>query len=209
MNVAVIYCYPTVQFTLHQPMAQAFARTWREHSPGYPCQLFIGLNGPNPNRLHLTPFADLPYAIFNHDNSGWDIGLFQRAANAIACDVMVCLGAHIQFHHDGWLKRLVDALLEYGPGIYGPWGAQYPNWHIRTTAFCIQPPILQSYPQYVSSDRRSRYQFEHGVKSITRHALDLGFPAVMVTMRGNYPWPDWPNHVPTAAESIMLDKQHL
>lgn len=208
VKVCVVYCFPQVQLNLHYPLAEAFARTWKQNAPGYPCTLTVGINGGNANLANLTPFSGTHYRTMTHDNTGWDIGLFQRAADTLPCDLLVCLGAHIQFHHEGWLKRLVDAYAWHGPGLYGPWGADWPTWHIRTTAFACPPELIVSYPMTIGSSRQSRYQFEHGQQSITRHTMDAGMPAVMVTMRGAFPFPYWKENTPTPAESILLDKQH-
>lgn len=158
--------------------------------------------------MDIRPFAGMDFILIEHDNTGWDIGLYQKAAVEIPCDFLVCLGAHVSFNHKDWLRMLVDAVLEMGPGLYGPWGTPFPTPHIRTTAFMCPPELLQSYPMTIGSDRRSRYEFEHGHSSFTRHTLDIGFPCVMVTTKGRFLLPQWQDNAPTPAESILLDKQH-
>lgn len=209
MNVAVVYVCPTVEPYTYLPLAKKFARTWLEHPPGYEHKLFIMVNGTDWAPAFKAEFAQIPHHYEFHDNVGWDVGAFQRAANVIPCDLLVCLGAHISFNHDNWLRTIADAFIDNGPGLYGPWGALFPTIHVRTTAFWCPPELLASYPYYVQSSRLSRYTFEHGKDSFTRWTLDAGFPCYMVTTKGTFSIPDWGDASPTGAESIMLDKQHL
>lgn len=209
MNTAVVYCCPVVQRRTYALLAQQFARTWRQCPPGNsPHELWVVYNGEPMLEVDRAWFAGLPHRELHHNNAGWDIGAFLLAAARVPADLMIFLGSHIRFHHPGWLDRMVGSYLQDGPGLFGPWGADYPNPHIRTTAFWCAPQLLLSYPYLVTSERPSRYAFEHGGRSFTRHCLDCGLPAVMVTMAGSFPWPAWKGHEPDAANSIVLDKQH-
>lgn len=208
MNVAVVYCCPTVERRTYLPFAQKFARTWLEHPPGYDHKLYVVVNGNDWPKNFSDEFRDIPHHYELNDNVGWDIGAFQRASLVIPCDLLVCLGAHICFNHANWLKTIVDAFIEHGPGLYGPWGALYPTIHVRTTAFWCPPELLASYPFYVHSNRLSRYGFEHGQESFTKWTRDAGFPTLMVTTKGVFDIDDWEKNSPTGPESIMLDKQH-
>lgn len=208
MNVAVVYCCPTVERFTYLPFAKRFASTWLLHPPGFDHKLFIMVNGGFWTNDFRKEFTEIPHHYEYHDNVGWDIGAFQRAAAVIPCDLLVCLGAHICFNHDHWLKTIVEAFIDNGPGLYGPWGALFPTVHVRTTAFWCPPQLLSSYPFYVMSDRRSRYKFEHGQDSFTKWTLDAGFPCFMLTTKGCFEIDDWEKMSPTADESIMLDKQH-
>ena len=208
MNVAVVYCCPTVERRTYYSYARNFARTWIAHPPGYPHKFFIFVNGTEWPTQFSSEFSQIPYRYEFHDNVGWDIGAFQRAAAVIPCDLLVCLGAHIAFNHDNWLKTIVDNFIENGPGLYGPWGAMFPTVHVRTTAFWCPPELLASYPFYVQSDRLSRYGFEHGQNSFTKWTQDAGFPVYMLTTKGCFEPAKWDDMSPTGPESIMLDKQH-
>jgi hypothetical protein len=208
MKVVIAYCYPLAESATYRAFAHRFASSFASHPPGAQHELHVITGGGEPSRDDLSQLSGLVYHLHKHDNNGWDIGAFQWAADNIQCDLLVCLGAHIHFHHDGWLARVVDSFLQFGVGMYGPWGAEFPTWHVRTTAFWLPPALLQSYPVMVSSARASRYRFEHGRDSMTQHTLDLGFPCVMVTMDGCFVHPDWPAHVPSPERSIILDKHH-
>lgn len=209
MNVVVAYVYPLSLARTHFPMAKRFADTYRAYAAGYEHSLLILENGGALPETMLRPFEGLVYGVLEHSNYGWDIGAYQKAAATVKCDFLVCLGAHIHFNHENWLLSLVEACVQHGPGLYGPFAALYPNPHIRTTAFACQPEILNSYPYPVTSERASRYQFEHGRRSLTAMAVGAGFPAVMVTRKGTWPYPNWPDEaMPDKEASIMLDKQH-
>lgn len=208
MKVAIAYCYPLVEPQTYRPYAARFFQTFQEHPPGAQYELHVLACGAEPVAQDLAQLGGLVYQLHKHDNVGWDIGAFQWAGDNLQCDLLVCLGAHIHFHHEDWLARIVDSYLRYGVGMYGPWGAQFPTWHVRTTAFWIPPLLLQCYPTMVNSSRTSRYQFEHGRDSMTALTLNLGLPCVMVTMEGCFLHPDWPDHIPTPEQSIILDKHH-
>lgn len=208
MTVAVVYVCPTVERNTYLPYAKRFAQTWHEHPPGYDHKLYIMVNGGDWPDSFSKEFVDIPHHYEFHDNVGWDVGAFQRASHVIPCDLLVCLGAHICFNHDDWLKTIAASYMEHGPGLYGPWGALYPTVHVRTTAFWCPPELLASYPFYVQSDRRSRYQFEHGKESFTAWTKEAGFPFFMVTTRGVWEVNDWETFMPSAEESLLLDRQH-
>lgn len=206
MRIAVVYCYPLVQTHTYFAMAKRFVKTWLDHPPGHDHELYVTTTGTHPGPNDLVVFQGLPARFVARDNVGWDIGCYQWAADNISCDLLVCLGAHVHFHHEGWLKRMVDAWVANGPGIYGCWGYDAPDWHLRTTAFWISPELLSLYPETVTSQRASRYAFEHGNQSITLRTIAIGFPACMVTMNGCFAYPDWPDHIPSREDSLLLDR---
>lgn len=205
MTVAVAYCYPMVRSTTYYPLAKRFAETWKAF-PG--SNLHLLCNGAAPQRYDLRPFDGLSYETHPCSNIGWDIGSYQWAADHIPCDLLVCLGAPVHFHRESWLDRMVDAYVNYGPALYGCWAYLSPQWHVRTTAFWCPPELIQSYPYQVISSKASRYDFEHGPHSITRHVLGAGLDCIMVTRRGCFPFSQWQNHAPGPNDSLVLD-QHI
>jgi hypothetical protein len=208
MNVGVIYCCPTVEPATYLPNARRFVQTWLAHPPGYEHHLHVMVNGYQFPESFQQEFAPLPHEWQLCPNTGWDIGAYQRAAETIPCDMMVCLGAHVSFNHAQWLAIMAESFIDNGPGLYGAWGVDWPTKHIRTTAFWFPPQLLASYPLYVSSERTSRYQFEHGQNSFTAFAQENGFPVRMVTMRGVFEPKHWSENVPSPQESLVLDRHH-
>jgi len=208
MKVAVVYCYPLVRPSLYFPLAQRFARTWQTFPPGTDHELHVICNGTGmlQKNRDLDPFELIPCQFHPHDNIGWDIGAYQWAAENIKCDLLVCLGAPIHFHRAGWLKRMVEAYVENGPHLYGCWAYLAPNWHVRTTVFWLHPELLRSYPDIVGSGRQSRYEFEHGNKSLTRHVLKAGLECLMVTWDKIFPFSTWKRTAPGPADSLVHDQ---
>lgn len=205
MKVAVCYVFPQVLVRTYHPLARRFASTWLRY-PGH--DLHVIANGPTPGEREKSLFSAIPCAWHTHSNLGWDIGAFQYAAESVPCDLLVCLGAPVHFHRGQWLESMVDAYLHHGPALYGCWAYLSPNWHVRTTCFWCPPELLQSYPVQVGSTRPDRYEFEHGNSSFTRHVLKAGFPAIMVTTKGCFPFDQWQDHAPGPNESLVLD-QHI
>lgn len=210
MRVAVVYVFPQVQTRKYYPLAARFAETWQRFPPGSEEHvLYVIGNGGEVPPLHRAPFVVIPGCEFrDYDNVGWDIGAFQWAAAKLPCDLLVCLGAPVHFHRAGWLDRMVDAWLNHGPALYGCWAYLSPNWHVRTTAFWLPPELLNSYPYAIGNLRASRYDFEHGPHSLTRHVLSAGMECLMVTTDGCYHFGDWADHAPGVDQSLVLD-QHV
>lgn len=205
MTTAVAYVYPLVQQSKYFPLAKRFADTWKQF-PG--SNLHVLCNGGKPGKMEMRPFEGIPNEVHPCSNVGWDIGSFQWAAESIPCDLLVCLGAPVHFHKAGWLDRIVDSYINNGPALYGCWAYLSPNWHVRTTVFWCPPQILQSYPWQIGSTRKSRYEFEHGNTSFTRHVLSAGMDAIMVTTKGEFPFDQWRDHAPGVEDSLVLD-QHV
>ncbi len=208
MKVAVVYVYPQVKTRIYFPLAERFASTWQQHTPGYPHELVVILNGGDATELMKRPFAGIPCEFRLHNNLGWDIGAYQLAAQGLPCDLLVCLGAPAHFYRPNWLARMVDGVLAYGPGLYGCTAYQGPLTHVRTTIFWCPPILLNSYPWTIGNSKSSRYEFEHGQRSFTQHVLKAGFPCVMSTWSGHYLYGNWHDHAPTKDEILVRD-QHI
>lgn len=208
MKTAVVYVYPMVHLATYYPLAHRFSTTWKQFSPGRePHTLHVIGNGSEVPPMDRAPFNGIPNVQWgSYSNIGWDIGLFQWAAENIPCDLLVCMGAPIHFHKPGWLDRMVDAYVENGPNLYGCWAYLSPNWHVRTTCFWCHPELLRSYPYSIGNSRASRYDFEHGPHSFTRHVLSAGMDCIMVTMDGCFQFQDWVNHAPGVNNSLVLDQ---
>lgn len=211
VNVAVAYVFPQVQFAKYFPLAKRFADTWRQFPPGNESHTLyvIGNGGEVPPASRGIFHYGTRFV--SHDNSGWDIGGFQSAADHIPCDLLVCLGAPVHFHRAGWLDRMVDAFLNHGPALYGCACYEGALLHVRTTIFWCPPQLLQSYPMLVGSTRPARYDFEHGPHSFTRHTLNAGLDCIMATWQGVFPYDgrgNWQNHMPDA-DTILVRDQHI
>ena len=206
MKVAIAYCYPQVNLRSYFPLASRFMDTYRKFPAGEAHELHVICNGGEPGSAYRAPFKGTSSAFHVRDNTGWDIGSYQWAAENIPCDLLVCLGAPVHFHRSGWLVRMVESYLNNAPCLCGCWAYLHPNWHVRTTAFWTDPNIIRSYPYVIGSARSSRYDFEHGKNSITRHVLKADMDCIMVSWKGEFGLKQWSNHAPGTSDSLVHDQ---
>ncbi len=205
MRIALCYVFPDLLQATYVPHARRFAATYMEHPPGghdHELHVLVTLGDGSLVSKYQGLFDPLPCRFHMHDNLGKDIGAYQMAADTIPCDLLVCLGAPVHFHRAGWLDHLVEHYERNGPGLYGCWAFHQPATHVRTTAFWLPPQLLKSYPYSINND--SRYEFEHGTKSITLHTMGMGMECCMVAWSGCYPPRHW--HSISREDSLMLDQ---
>lgn len=189
---------------VYHPAARAFAASYVQNPPGLTDhELIVGLNGTTPKGpLHDKLFAPLAPNFLVYNNFGKDLGLFVHAADVLECDLLVCMGAHINFHLPGWLDIIMARYLEFGPSFYGAWGFHHPKPHIRTTCFWCPPDLLRLYPFAISD--HTRYEAEHGSNSFALWSKSVGFEPMMVTRRGCFKMDEW-HHV-ERADCLFLDQ---
>jgi hypothetical protein len=190
LDVWVVYVHmPTV--TEREQEAIEFVASYQAYKAEYIHRLLVVCNGHAPTDVTRAIFRVIPgVSYLTHDNSGWDIGAYQAAAQKINCDLMMFLGTSTLIRGDGWLRRFIDVYDTYGPGIYGAMANQKPIDpkvfpHIRTTGFILPPRLMNEYPKRIKTVE-GRYPFEHGRHSLTRFVLAQGLPAMMVTWDGEY-----------------------
>ena len=203
MKTVLAYCYPQINRAIYDPAAYRFANSYRQFKDAVEHRLVVISNGRPPDRLTEAPFKGVDCDWLTHDNSGKDLGAFARAASGSPADLIIFLGAHVHLHRHGWLDRIVESYIEYGPGIYGAFAFHQPREHIRTTAWWTAPPIMNAYPLQPPPNHM-RYECEHGANSYTRFALSLGLPAYLVTFKGVYAVPQW-RHV-EQDEALVFDQ---
>lgn len=204
MNVKVAYIFPNIGEPRYEQCARRFSIQYAKYNSGHPHDLYVVVNGRKQfSPLHQKLFQPLSPNFIPHNNTAKDLGGFLMMANRVPCDLLVCLGAPTRPRIDGWLNIMVQAVRDYGPGLYGCWAFHAPAPHIRTTCFWCPPEILTSYPHPVLNDR-DRYRCEHSHESITMFAKHNGLPIMMVTTKGVFPIDKW-HHVPQS-ECLMLDQ---
>lgn len=203
MKTTLVYVHPVINSTVYSAAARRFTESYMNNPPGESDhEIVVCLNGGTKGPDHDKLFAPLPVRFIEHSNWGKDIGAFQLAAETIPCDLLVCFGSHIYFHHPGWLDRMVQVCEENGPSIYGAWGMSQPLPHLRTTGFWLPPELLRGYPRIISDNER--YSFEHGNESITLWSQKIGFEPFMVTWSGVFPMKDW--HMVGRQEALVHDQ---
>lgn len=177
-------------------LAERFVETYRRFPPGYPHQVTVICNGGVLGAWHSRIFANTGFKFFVRGNDGWDIGGFIEFAKKCKSDCLLCLGESVHFHRPGWLAKIADAWMTYGPGMYGCFSSYLTRPHLNTTAFAIAPPLLAAYDKLVVT-REDRYEFEHGPSAMWRQVAWSGKPAYLVTWSGVYGHADWrkPNDI--------------
>lgn len=205
-RIALVYVYP-IFGEPHDALARRFAETYRRYQPQPPHELVIVSNGGPATAGMRKVFENLACAWLEHDDTGWDIGAYRKAAALLPCDLMVFLGGSSHLRGPGWLERILETFALHGPALYGAMGSHLYDPHIRTTGWWCPPALLNGYPYPVNSEQSSRYQFEHGPNSITRWALRQGLKALMVTWHGVYEAAQWatiPNGFQQGDQSALI-----
>lgn len=207
MKVAVVYVLPVPHAKVYEPMARRFSIQYMRFPPGETeHSLHVVINGGDGQveKRQQDLFSPLVPTFLHHNNAGRDIGAFIMAARSIPCDLLVCVGSPARPRIDCWLDRIVKAVENNGPGLYGPWAFHAPAPHVRTTVFAISPQILNAYPIPIDDSRR--YHFEHSHESITMYTMKKGFPVLQITARGVFAIDGW-HHVETV--DCLFADQHL
>jgi hypothetical protein len=170
-----------------------FAETWNRFPPGAECDLVVACQGGPINTETSLLFSGLNAKFWPHENNdARDIGAYLDAAKSISSDyeMMLCLGESVHFHRAGWLKRLVEVRERWGEGMYGPFATHVIRAHLQTTAFFCPPSFLREYPLKVT-DKKSRYEFEHGERALWRRLHARGIPVKLVTWDGEWQPRTW------------------
>ncbi len=184
-------CYVTVvNSDQYKTLAERFTGTYGVCDPGVKHNTVILCNGyASPDLKAL--FSKMPNVeFFLHDNVGWDLGAYMKLAAKLKTGPMFCLASSAHVRKPGWLRKVLDAWNEFGPGIYGTLATYEVRPHICTTGFMIPAELMAAYPLPVT-DKHSRYEFEHGVNSMVNLAIRSGVTVKLVTWDGVYDWPDW------------------
>lgn len=192
MRCAIIYCAVTHGERTFDHCAR-FVSTWNTYPPNHDCDLIVACQGGPLATETAMLFAGLNAKFWPRINDeSRDIGAYLDAAKTIAkdYDMLLCLGESVSFVREGWLKRLVEAWQRYGPGMYGFFGSHVVRAHLQTTAFAIAPQLLREYPLSVT-DRKSRYEFEHGERALWRRLYKRGVPVKLVLWNGEWSPGQW------------------
>lgn len=205
MRIVVAYVYPNISNRHYDACAKRFAIQYAKYDPGQrDHDIYVVVNGGGRlSGVQEKFFSPITANFMHHDNSGKDLGAFQRVAERVPCDLLVCMGAPSRPRVNGWLGMIESAVKNYGAGIYGNWGFHVPYPHIRTTAFFICPEILNAYPVLIKTDRQ-RYHAEHSPESLTMMCKHEGLATNMVTTKGVFGINHW-HHCPQD-ECLLMDQ---
>lgn len=213
MNVVVVYVYPGNDARNYESYVMRFLESYHSYPAGHPHQSVVVI----PKHLHRTETLCLFSVMENlilleHDNSGWDIGAFQLAAQTFPqADLMLFFGTTTWIKGFGWLRRVVESFEKHGDALYGAMGNRgntrigvYP--HIRTTGFWVRPEHMNQYPVRILRPEQ-RYPFEHGKDSFTQFMFQSGKRAFVVSWTSEYEMENWdsiPNGYHRGDQTNML-----
>jgi len=129
-----------------------------------------------------------------YDGGGWDCGTWKHVAQEFNVDLLVCFNSSTRIQAPGWLERIVNAVDQHGPGLYGPLTSFEVNPHVRTPCFIFQPEVLRRFPEEIN-DRQATYQFEcmgyPDTPNVTQWVRAQGWQTRLITWDGCYDLPDW------------------
>lgn len=169
--------------------SRRFVDTYKRFPAGYPHKLYVVCSGQRDKACEEI-FAGLDVEFDQYDGGGWDIGCEQHMANKVPEQFLVSMTTRTHFSKPGWLKRLMDARLQYGEGLYGSSGSYERSPHIRTAFYGVDTWIFREYP-YIIDNREKGFRFESGEWSFTKFVRSIGYPTIMVTWDGCYQPQDW------------------
>lgn len=185
MKIGIVYVYPTMGGA-HDDLAARFVGSFTKHLPRSAHELYVVSNGGKPSLKMLETVKTVRCRWIEHDDSGWDIGAYRKAAREISCDLMVFFGGSAYLRRDGWFERVEQSFRKHGRAIYGATGSWSQNRHVRTTGFWLPPSLLNAYPLPTTSEQSSRYAFEHGPEGLTSWVLGQRLKAWVVTPDSEY-----------------------
>lgn len=179
MKVVVVYIFPENGGNGHLERALKFVTSYHACPAGQLHDTAVVCNGARCTEEARFLFDSLPNVQYiEHDDSGFDIGGFQKAAATVPADMMVFLGGNSYFRGGGWLRRMVQVFETYGDSLYGCTGNQgdtrfnvFP--HVRTTGFWCNPKIINDHPLRVT-DNSQRYPYEHGRDGLSSYVINKG-----------------------------------
>ena len=186
-KIVLVYVYPNTPGNGYLGHAARFANSYSMNPAGFEHSTVVVCNGGSPDDGTRALFQGLPSVSFmQHDNSGWDIGAYQAAVNAVECDLMIFCGAHAYFRAPGWLLRIWEVYDVNGPALYGATGSQGNGGgvqpHVRTTGFWCPPRLMKAYPHKVTQGGGGgqRYEMEHGHNCLSNYAKAQNYPRLIV-----------------------------
>lgn len=177
-----------------------FVESYNAYPPGIQHETIIVLNAHKQSPEIECMFCSLQNVKFlEHDNSGFDIGGYERASQKYPVDLMVFFGSSAYLKRPNWLMRFAEARVRHGDTLYGTHGnrghlAVGVHPHVRTTGFAISSHLLNQYPHKATKPEH-RYKWEHGENCLCNWIKKRGLIPWVVAGDGEYKWEQW-DHIP-------------
>lgn len=187
--VTVVYIHP---HTDNEANAVRFVKSLVANKPGCPCNVLVISNGGPVTPQVEALFKNIRgVQFFVHDDSGWDIGAYLALAKARTdLDLLFCCGGPTTFTRPGWMRKIMAAWSEYGPGMYGTNASYEVRPHLNTSGFLIERAELAAYPIRVQTNLQ-RYEFEWGRGAMWRRVRRNGKRVMLVTWDGVWYPEEW------------------
>lgn len=215
--IVVVYIFPLNGASGFFDLALRFIQSYILHPAGHDHIMAVVCNGSPVTDEAECLFSAIPNCVFvEHDNSGYDIGAFQKVAREIPGDLMVFFGATAYIKGPNWLARMVDAWKKHGDTLYGTTAnrghaAVGVQPHIRTTGFWISSSLFNQYPHQVTRPEH-RYSFEHGATCFTSWIKSRRLIPWLVSWDGEYQeagWDSVPNGYHQGNQSNLITGDRL
>lgn len=198
--ICVVYIFPLNGAGQFFDLAMNFINSYLQFPAGIEHKLVVVCNGSPVTDEAQCLFGEIPNCEFiEHDNSGMDIGGYEKAAREVPADFMVFFGSSAYIKRAGWLARFVQAWKNHGDTLYGTHGNRGHEAvgvmpHVRTTGFAISPALLNLYPHKATRPEH-RYAWEHGPNCLCSWITRRNLTPWVVAGDGEYRMEMWDNIV--------------
>ena len=201
MKITLMYLWPLDVRPLFLTCANKWVSSYRARPSGVPHEVIICMSNGVITEDDERIFGAIPHRTWYYGGDGWDIGSYQSVAQECDSDMIVFTNTRTHFWKDNWMVPFVEAFNRFGPkGLYGVTGsyercpidvARFPNPHIRTACFAVNPKQFRKFP-YIVDSREKGFRFESGDWNLCDWYSDHGWPVKMVAANGQcYDRPYW------------------
>jgi hypothetical protein len=182
MKAIITYPIPFNLWQHYKHFVRRFASTFKEFPPGTEdYELHVTCYWGEPTDQIRRLFYGIKTVMANTYNDSCDIGASQWAGKSTwtGSSFVVGMSTHNYFHREGWLKRLMEARREFGPGLYAASGSLEEIPHLRTAGYGMDSELWKEFPNWISS-RQDCTAFERGPDSISNYLIKRKSPVKQV-----------------------------
>lgn len=197
MKISLVYLHVVAKSDPNAPdpsyyekYTKRFCDTYRQYRPKIQHELIVCCCGGKSSSEVDKFYSSMMTKYECYLGQGWDIGAYQSVAQSLDSDWMVCLATPVHFVRADWLEKIVNAINQFGDGLYGPMASYENSPHIRTSCFACKPERFREYPHLINTRDRDRL-FESCEWNFTRWFQQKGLPTKMVASDGIYDHPQW------------------
>jgi hypothetical protein len=153
-------------WNVFKPEVERFCSTMRQFHPGTPYTIAAIINEKEElvgKSQLFRMFERLPVEFHLYSGTGCDVGSAQYFASLQSENCfLICCTSRIYAHREGWLKKLVEARLRYGEGLYTTAISRERNrLHACCRCYCMDSDRFNAWPKTIEH-RPDGYLFESG-----------------------------------------------